>query len=216
MKGVILAASAMQLGGCAVVPWGKEPGVGFVVTNINGDPTPYYVMYERGWEKLVYSASAAWWGYWWYLPFAAVEGGMMGDHLFDYSVQWWDCLAPYEMAWGPRKQSVGTIMELAEWMSPAQFWVGKEQQNEVPQQWILGNEPMVIALGTDKVKLAIFFIQDDLALVLGYCRVSNARVVRHPFVRGRSTLLPLDKWGKQKQRRLPHGPGLDAEGNETN
>ena len=94
ITGVILAASVIQLTGCAVVPWGKDPGVGFMVGGIKGDPTPY-VMYERGREKRVYSATAEWWAYWWWLPFVPVEGGMMGDHLFNHPVQWWDCLAPY-------------------------------------------------------------------------------------------------------------------------
>jgi hypothetical protein len=148
----ILAVTAMQLGGCAVVPWSKEPGLGYVVTEIKGDPAPY-VLYERGWEKRVYSATATWSAYLWLLPFGFIEGGQMGDRLFDHPVQWWECLAAYEMSWGPRERSVGMIKELAEWTAPAPFWNGNDKQTEAQQRWILGNVPLVIAIGTDKVIL---------------------------------------------------------------
>ena len=196
MTVAILAASALQLGGCAVVPWVKEePAIGIIVTTVEGDPAPY-VMYERGKEKQVYCATAWWWAYWWFLPFVIVEGGQMGDNLFDHSVQWWDCLAPYEMAWGPRQRSPGTMQELAGWMSPAPYWVGDKRQTQAPQRWILGNEPMVVAIGTDKVNL------DSNSST--YSLVRRAQLDRTA-----TELLVLDKWPPDWSKVSPQGTDMD-------
>jgi hypothetical protein len=199
IPGVTIAASVMQLGGCAVVPWGKEPGVCFVVTGIKGDATPY-VMYERGRENRVYSATGEWWAYWWFLPFVPVEGGMMDDHLFTRPVPWWDCLAPYEMSWGPRERSLGTIEELAEWLSPAPFWIGEQRQTDASQRWILSNEPMVIAIGTDQVKLDP--IKHDYHSTWSLVR-------RADIDRTATELVVLDQWPPDWSKESPKGTEQD-------
>jgi hypothetical protein len=198
LTAAIVLALAMQLGSCAVVPWMGEPGYGVVVTNIRSDPTPY-ILHERGREKRLYSATATWWAYWWFLPIGFVEGGSMGRHLFDRQVQWWDCLAPYEMAWGPRKRDVGTIHELAEWASPAPFWVGDERQNEASRRWILGNDPLVIAMGTDKVKRGATELEPVWSLVR-----------QADLDRTATELLIIDKWPPDWSHESPKGTEQDS------
>ena len=106
-------------------------------------------MWEHGKENRLYPARATAWFYWWPLPITPADGNMMGDHLFDHRVYWWDCCAGYEMAWGARQRSVLTILELAQGASPAPYWMGEVKQTTAPKRWILGSDPLIIALGTE-------------------------------------------------------------------
>jgi hypothetical protein len=155
MLRALMLLAAMSLGGCAVLPnpefVPQLPIAYEVICNIRSSPTPYYV-YERGKTKRLYGANASVYLFSLIWP---VEGSQMQVYLFDHVVQPWDCWSAYTLALGDRQRRIGPIFDLAEGVSPVPFWIDDIHQEKATVRWIIGNDPFIVAIGTDVVPIRV-------------------------------------------------------------
>ena len=144
---ILLLLCVGGLTGCAFET-GLIPPPYTIITDLRGDPTPHH-LYEHGKQKRLYRAQAT---IWWCFGFWPIEANGTDDYLFDHPVQNWQFWKGYAMRFMPRQRQLDVIQELAHGVSPVGRWARKNR-DQARIRWILGNDPLVIAIGTDDVPI---------------------------------------------------------------